>query len=137
LIGYFLDHINKLACFSRRDPREVEPAWFDAHVLNEVLEQGEFSSGIVITFQVMAVTRVSSGDPDSIRTLPESCQKKLGIHPTGTWNPNGSDVRGILQPAHPGKICCPVGAPIAKEGNYFGLPAISFDLFHLSIPGLL
>jgi hypothetical protein len=137
LISDFLDHINKLACFSRRDPREVKSAFFDAHVLNKVLEQGEFSSSIVITFQVMAVTWVSSRNPDSISTLPESCQEKLGIHPTGTWDPNGSDVRGILQPAHPGKICCPVGAPIAEEGNYLGLPAISLDLFHLSIPGLL
>lgn len=115
----------------------MKSAFFDAHVLNKVLEQGEFSSGIVITFQVMAVTWVSSRNPDSISTLPESCQEKLGIHPTGTWDPNGSDVRGILQPAHPGKICCPVGAPIAEEGNYLGLPAISLDLFHLSIPGLL
>jgi hypothetical protein len=131
LISDFLDHINKLACFSRRDPREVKPAFFDAHILNKVLEQGEFSSGIVITFQVMAVTRVSSGNPDSISTLPESCQEKLGIHPTGTWDPNGSDVRGILQPAHPGKICCPVRAPIAEEGNYFRLPVALSDICHI------
>jgi hypothetical protein len=108
----------------------VESTLFDAHVLNKVFEQGEFSSGIVITFQVMAVTRVSSRDPDSIGPLPESCQEKLGIHPTGTRDPNGSDVRRILQPAHPGKIRCPVGAPIAKESNYLWLPVCSFYLGH-------
>jgi len=128
LIGYLLDQIDKLAGFGRRNPGEMEPARFDTHVFYEILKQGEFSSGVVITFQVMAVARVSAGNPDPVCTLSESCQKKLGIHPAGTGHPDYPDVWRILQSAHTGKVCGAVGAPIAEEGNYFGLP-ISISWF--------
>ena len=108
----------------------MESPWFDTHVLDEILEQGEFSSGVVITFQVMAVTRMSAGDPNSVGTLPEGSQEKFGIHPAGAGHPDGSYVRRILQPAHPGKIRCSVGAPVAKKGNDLGLPIHVFHLGH-------
>ena len=130
LLGYFLDQVDKLACFGRRNPGKMEPAGFDTHVFYEVLEQSEFSSGVVITFQVMAVTRVSAGNPDAVCTLSESRQEKLGIHPAGAGHPDCPDVRGILQSAHPSKICSAVRTPIAKEGNYLWLPLTVGNICH-------
>ena len=56
----------------------MEAAGFDTYVFNEILEQGEFPSGIVITFQVMAVSGMSAGDPDSIGPVHKSGQDELG-----------------------------------------------------------
>jgi hypothetical protein len=60
LLSDFLDHINKLAGFRRGNPGEMKSTWFYAHIFNEIFEEGEFSSGVIITFQVMAVSRVST-----------------------------------------------------------------------------
>ena len=122
MIRYLLDQLNELAGFGRRNPREMESAGFDTHVLDEIFEEGEFSSGVVITFQVMAVSRMSARDPNSISPLSKSCQEKLRIHPTGTGHPDGSEVGRVLQTANSRQIRCAVRTPVAKEGNYFGLP---------------
>ena len=99
-------------------------------MLDQILKESEFSSSVVITFQVMAVSRVSARDPDAISTLAKSCQKKLGIHPAGAGHPDGSNVWGILQSANPSKIRCSVRTPIAKEGSYFGLPLTINNICH-------
>jgi hypothetical protein len=126
LIGYLLNQVDKLAGFGRRNPGEVEPAGFDTRVFYEILKQGKFSSGVIITFQVMAVARVSAGNPDPVCTLSESCQKKLGIHPAGAGHPDYPDAWRILQSAHTGKICGAIGAPVAEKGNYLWLPVLLF-----------
>ena len=78
----------------------------------------------------MAVAWMSAGNPDPVCTLSESRQKKLGIHPAGAGHPDCSDVRGILQSAHPGKVCGAVRTPIAKEGNYLWLPLVVSNICH-------
>jgi len=60
LLRDLLDHINKLGGFSRGNPGEMEPTCFYTHIFNEIFEEGKFSPGIIITFQVMAVSRVSA-----------------------------------------------------------------------------
>jgi len=60
LLRDFLDHINELGGFSRGNPGEMESPWFYTHIFNEILEKGKFSPGVIITFQVMAVSRVSA-----------------------------------------------------------------------------
>jgi len=59
----------------------MQPARFNADMLQEPLKQGELSSCVVITFQVMAVSGVSPGHPDPIRTVTEGRQYELGAHP--------------------------------------------------------
>ncbi len=46
----------------------MKPFGFNSHVLQQVFHEGEFSSCVVITFQVMAFTRMSPGDPYCIGT---------------------------------------------------------------------
>jgi len=60
LVSYLLDQFDELAGFGRRNPREMESTGFHPHVFDEILKEGEFSSGVVITFQVMAVSRMSA-----------------------------------------------------------------------------
>ncbi len=59
----------------------MQPSRLNAYVFYEVLEQDEFSSSVVITFQVMAVSGVSPGNPDAIGAVSKRCQDELGAYP--------------------------------------------------------
>jgi hypothetical protein len=45
---------------------------FEAHIFHKVFEKDESSSKIIITFQVMAISGMSPGNPDPIRSFPQS-----------------------------------------------------------------
>jgi len=81
-------------------------------VFQEIFQEGEFASCIVITFQVMAVSGVSPRDPDTIRTVAEGGEDELGAHPARTGDPDDPEVRWVLEPAYPGKVCRAVAAPV-------------------------
>jgi len=86
---------------------------FGPHQFHQILKQGEFATGIVITFQVMAFTGMSPGDPDAVGTFPQGRQEKLRIHPAGARNPDDPDVGRVLHPADAGQVGGPVAAPVA------------------------
>jgi len=100
----------------------VQPPGFHADMFEEVLEECEFASCVVITFQVMAVSGVSPRDPDAVGSVTERCEDELGTHPGGTWNTNNADVGGILEAAHACQIRRSVTAPVAQKRRYLGFP---------------
>ena len=90
----------------------MQSARFDPNMFQEVLQQDEFSSGIVITFQVMAVTRVSPRYPNTISSVTKGGQDKFGAHSSRARNPDNPDIGGVLEAAHPGQIGCSITAPV-------------------------
>jgi hypothetical protein len=82
-------------------------------MFHQILEQGEFATGIVITFQVMAFTGMSPGDPNAVCTLTQRCQKEFRIHPSRAGDADDPDVGRIFHPADAGKIGGAIAAPIA------------------------
>jgi len=82
-------------------------------MFQQVFQQGEFSSGIVITFQVMAFTGMSPGNPYGIRPLPKTRQDEFSTHAAGTWNSDDPDIRWILHPADTGQVGGAIATPIA------------------------
>jgi len=88
-------------------------------MFHEVFQQGEFSTSIVITFQVMAVAGMSAGNPDCIGTFTQCHQKEFGAHPTRAWDSHHPDIGGILGTTHPGKVSGTIAAPVAQETDYF------------------
>jgi hypothetical protein len=91
-------------------------------MLHQILKQGELSSCVIITFQVMAFSGMSPGDPNAVRTLTDCGEKKLGAHPTGAWDSNDTNIGGIFHSADPRQIGCSVTAPVAQKRNDFGFP---------------
>jgi hypothetical protein len=91
-------------------------------MLHQILEQGEFASGVVITFQVMAFSGMSPGNPNTICTLTQGRQKEFGIHPSRAGDTDDPDVGGILHPADAGKISGAITAPIAQKRCNFRFP---------------
>jgi hypothetical protein len=91
-------------------------------VLHQILEQGELSAGVIITFQVMAFAWMSPGYPDSVCALAQRREKELGAHPSRTGNPDDPNVGRILHPADAGQIRGTIAAPITQKGDDFWFP---------------
>jgi hypothetical protein len=70
----------------------------------------------------MAVARVSTGYPYSIRTVTEGCQYELGGYPGRTGHPNNPEIWRILKAAHAGQVRCTVTAPVTEKGCDFWFP---------------
>jgi hypothetical protein len=110
---HLVDHIDEFRRFGRGDPGKVEAVARDPHVIHQILKQCEFPTSVVITFQVMAVARMSPGNPYTVRPLPERREKKLGAHPAGARDADHTDVGGILHSPDAGQIGRAVAAPVA------------------------
>jgi len=94
----------------------------NSHVFDEVFEKRELSPGVVITFQVMAVSGMSPRHPYTVRPVSECRQDEFGTHPTGTGDSDDPDVRRILHAAHPREIRRAVTAPVAQKRDNFWFP---------------
>jgi len=91
-------------------------------MFHQVFEQGELTAGIIITFQVMALTRMSPRNPNAIGPFPQSGQKEFRAHPAGAGNSYHPNIRRILHATDSGKICRTVTAPIAEKTDDFRFP---------------
>jgi len=94
----------------------------DPHVFDQIFKQAEFPAGIIITFQVMTVSRMSPGHPYAVGTVSECGQNEFGTHPSRAGDTDHPDVRGILHTADTCKISGAVSTPIAEESDYFRFP---------------
>jgi hypothetical protein len=91
-------------------------------VLHQVLKQGKFASGVVITFQVMAFAGMSPGHPDAVCAFSQGGQKKLGVHPASTGDSNHPDVGWVFHPPNPCQVGSTVAAPVAQKSYDFRFP---------------
>ena len=102
-------------------------------MIEQILEQGELASCVVITFQVMAVAGVSPGNPDPVRTMAEGGEDEFGAHPCRAGHPDDPDIGRVLEAAHACQVCRPIAAPVAKESRYLRLPVVhTLSPFYLS-----
>jgi hypothetical protein len=91
----------------------MKAARFNSHMLHEIVKKSKFTTGMVITFQVMAFARMSPGHPDPVRTFPQSSKGKFGAHAPGARDPDNPDIRRIFHPAHTRQVRCTITAPVA------------------------
>ena len=102
----------------------MQPAGFNPDMLQKPLQQGEFSSCVVITFQVMTVSGVSPGYPDAVRPVTEGGQYKLRAHTAGAGYADHPEIRGILKTAHTCQISGSIAAPVTEKGRNLRLPVV-------------
>jgi hypothetical protein len=55
----------------------MQPSRLHSYVFKEVFKKSELTAGVVITFQVMAVSGVSPGNPNAVGPVAKSRQNEL------------------------------------------------------------
>ena len=100
----------------------MESSRLDPHVLQKALQEREFSPCVIITFQVMAVSRVSPRDPHTVSPVSKGSQYELGAHPGRAGDPDNPEIGGILKPAYTRQVSRPIAAPIAQKGGNLSFP---------------
>jgi len=108
----------------------VEPSRIHADMFEQVFKQSELAPRIVITFQVMAVSRVSPRNPDAVGAVAESGQDELGAHPGGAGHPNDPDVGRVLEATYACQVSRAVAAPVAQKRRYLWFPISHCHLQH-------
>ncbi len=78
----------------------------DTKYLDEFLGRSENFFSLYITFQVMAVADVSTGDKDTVGPALEPFQDKVGVNPAGAHDSHNAQGRRVLKPADASQIRC-------------------------------
>ena len=91
-------------------------------MFHQVVEQGKFTTCVVITFQVMAFSGMSAGHPDRVGPFPQGGQGKLGAHAPRAGDADDPDVGRVFHPADAGEIRGSVAAPVAQKTDDFRFP---------------
>jgi len=73
-----------------------------------------------ITFQVMAISDMSTGHQHSIRPSQKRLKQEAVIHPAGTHEADQTDIGRILHAGHPGQVGPGISAPVADKSQYVG-----------------
>jgi hypothetical protein len=91
-------------------------------MFQKILQKGKFSSRVVITFQVMAITGVSAGHPHTVCAVTECGQYEFWTDSGGAGDPNDPYIRRVLEPADSRQISGTVAAPVTQESCDLWLP---------------
>jgi hypothetical protein len=121
---HFLGNFYELVSLGRGYPGKVQPPRFYTNMFQQILEQDKFPSGVIITFQVMTVSRVSPGNPDPIGAMAEGGQNKLRVHPCGTRDPDDPDIGRVLEATYACKISRTITAPVTEKSRNLWFPVI-------------
>jgi len=66
----------------------------------------------------MTLAEVSASRENAICTAGKALQNKTGVKPAGAHDPDGTQIRWVLIPPHPGRIGRGVAAPVAEKAEY-------------------
>jgi hypothetical protein len=78
----------------------------------------------MITFQVMAFSKMSPHDDYAIRTFDQSINNQVRMNHTRAHHPDRPHVGGILQAGYTCKISSGIRTPVAKKADDFGFKVI-------------
>jgi hypothetical protein len=76
---------------------------------------------LFITSQVIAVSDVSAGNQDPVRSRHKGVQKESMIDSACAHQANETDIVRVLHPPHPGQIRSGISAPVTDKTYNFGL----------------
>jgi hypothetical protein len=91
----------------------VDAVFIDSHECGQVAKQDKFPTGVVITFQVMAFSRMSPRNPNCIGTLSQGGQGEFGTHATGAWDADDADIGRVFHAANTCQVSGTIAAPVA------------------------
>jgi hypothetical protein len=78
----------------------------------------------MITFQVMAFSKMSPHDDDAIRTFDQSIDYQVRVNHARAHYPDRTHVGRILHTGYTGQVSPGICAPVAKKTDDFGFKLI-------------
>jgi hypothetical protein len=90
---------------------------FNPDIFQKIFEDGEPPSGVEIATDIVALARMSAGNPNPVHAPTKGLQNVIGFHAPGTGNANDPDIGRIGHSPHPGQIRGPVRTPIAQKSR--------------------
>ena len=113
-----IDFLNKLRCLGRRYPSCPEPFLFHAAKIQHLGKNGNpFFSGI-ITIQVIAFTQASATDKNPIYPALKGEKDMMRRDAATTHNPDGANIRRVLQTTDPSQVSSSICSPGAKKTDH-------------------
>jgi len=84
------------------------------------MDQGGGNQGVVVAVLVVALPGMTTADKNGVGPGGQTLQGKGGVQPTGTHDPDNSQVGRILVTADPSGIGGGIATPVAEKAENFG-----------------
>jgi len=109
------DYFSKSRSLRRGNPFHTEAFRIDPAVIERYPGYLVPHKSLLITFQVMAFTQVSTNHQNAVGSSLQCVDDEVGSHHTGAHHPDHPQVRGILQTTDPSQVSSSVCSPRAQE----------------------
>jgi hypothetical protein len=111
----------KLTAHGCRDIDHLYPITFQSNFFNFLFNEFYSSSGLEITFQVMAVARQSARYQNAVCTIFQRLQYIDGINFAGARHLDNFNGGRIVQAHGAGQVCGSIRAVMTAKGNDLGV----------------
>src|SRR5512133_98442 len=107
----------KACAFCSARPNELDALRLDPHPFEHALQQEITPQCLVVLLDIMALTRMTTGDHHTIRAVGKGAQDEGRVEAPRTHQADQAHVRRVLRPGGPGQVSSAVTAPIAGKTN--------------------
>jgi hypothetical protein len=111
--------------FGSGDPLKTDPFSLDPELIQQICQERETTLGPVVAFRIMAVSRMTTRNQNSVRPFGKRLEDEGRVDPTGTHHPDRSEIRWVLEAAGSRQVSPGVSTPSAKESNQPGFERLS------------
>jgi len=119
---YLLCELLDYLCIARsirgRNPRKPETLRLQPESLKGLVQNRKSSARVVISLQVVTISREASGYDYAISTLEKRFYHKHRVDAARTHHTDNPERGRHLQPADTGQVCPGIRAPVAKKCHY-------------------
>ena len=89
--------------------------------MEQNLQKMKSPDRLVISVDIMTITKVASCDHHTISTILKGAENELRFDATRTHGSDDTKMGVDLKPRHAGQVCTSIGAPITAENNDSGV----------------
>ena len=126
-IGYDFSPFCTFRCGNERHP---EPAVIEPDAFHQPLDHEHPLCSLEVTFKIVAVTEMTSGDKYSVRTICKCFQDEERIDPARAHDTDNPYIGRVLDTTATCQVGSCIGTPVADNALDLGLPLSRFAFWH-------
>src|SRR5208337_3709615 len=116
------DDLRKTIAFGGGNPGKHGSVAFHTDVIEKTFQRSEFTARNQIARYIMTLTRMTSGNQNSIGAGLQGFHYIERIDSSGAGNADNAHIRRILNSADSGQVGSGIGTPVADNSDYFRFP---------------